>query len=146
MNVENQEQAPKKQFWQSSNFWNQIVTLIAAGYFAVGVEFPTEAGQQVIGAVFSLLAGGNIVYHVLRDQEKRGKFSDIFKSTNFWTNLLTVLVSIVPVIPVEALQEVINAILTGNWQALILAGFNLLNIIYKLVTAKKPDQAVAAAT
>lgn len=127
---------PKK-WYQSSNFWNQVVLLIASATLALNVNFPIEAGKEMVGALFSLFAGGNIVYHVLKDSEVRGKFTDIFKSSNFWANALTVAVSIFPMLPLADLQQMADAILSGRLEVILVAAFNLLNVLYKLFFKKK---------
>lgn len=134
---------PKK-WYQSSNFWNQVVLLIASATLALNVNFPIEAGKEIVGALFSLFAGGNIVYHVLRDADVRGKFTDIFKSSNFWTNALTVVVSIFPVLPMADLQQMADAILSGRLELILVAAFNLLNVLYRLFFKKKTPPVLAS--
>ena len=128
---------PKK-WYQSSNFWNQVVLLVASALLALNFEFPVEAGKEIVGALFSLFAGGNIVYHVFRDQDVRGKFTDIFKSSNFWANALTVVVSIFPMLPISDMQQMVDAILAGRLELILVAAFNLLNVLYKLFFKKTP--------
>lgn len=130
---------PKKKWYQSENFWNQIILLIASATLAININFPIEAGKQIVGGLFSLFAGGNIVYHVFRDAETRGKFTDIFKSSNFWTNALTVVVSLFPVLPLDDLQQMVDAVLSGRLELILVAGFNLVNVLYKLFIRKKNE-------
>lgn len=137
----------EKKWWQSSNFWNQIVTLAAAIFVALGgVEFPTENVQMIVSAAFSLFAAGNIAYHYFKDLKIRGSFKDVLRSSNFWTNAATIIISFAPWFPIEALQELITAILDGQLQAILVAGFNAINIIVKLVRTKNEQDAALSAT
>lgn len=136
-----------KKWWQSSNFWNQIVTLAAAIFVALGgVEFPTEDAQQIVSGAFAIFAGGNILYHYFKDMEIRGGIKDVLRSSNFWTNAATIVISFAPWFPIDALQELITAILDSNLQAILVAGFNAVNIILKLVKSRGEEKPALATT
>lgn len=136
-----------KKWWQSSNFWNQIVTLAAAIFVALGgVEFPTEDAQQIVSGAFAIFAGGNILYHYFKDLKIRGGIKDVLRSSNFWTNAATIVISFAPWFPIDALQELIIAILDGQLQAIMVAGFNMINIVLKLVRSKNEQDATLATT
>ncbi len=135
--IQAQETAATK-WWQSSNFWNQIITLVAAGFLALGVDFPSDAAQQIVGGAFAVFAGTNVIFHVAKDWDVRGKFTDIFKSSNFRTNALTILAGFIPLLPITELETLFGAIIGGKLELILIAAFNLANILYKRFWKKDP--------
>jgi hypothetical protein len=134
---------PKK-WWQSTNFWNNLVLLIGAGVVALGgAAFPENEATGMVGGVFALLAGGNILRTYFKNLNLQGKFGDLIKSPNFIASMLTLLVGIIPALPVEAIQDLTEAIQGGNLQAILIAAFNLVNILYHIII--KPRLAKPAA-
>jgi len=129
----------EKKFWQSSNFWNNLVLALGAAFVALGgVGFPESAALQIVGGIFALFAAGNIMRNYFKSLKLTGKLGDLIKSPNFIASALTFLVGVFPWLPVEALQDLANGVIAGNLQAILISVFNIINIIYHLFLKPKP--------
>lgn len=127
-----------KKFWQSSNFWTNLALAVGAAFVALGgTGFPDDAATKLVAGVFAVFAAGSILRNYFKNVQLSGKLGDLFKSSNFIAALLTMLAGALPWLPVEALQELFDAILAGNLQAILIASFNIVNIIYHLFLKPK---------
>ena len=116
----------QKKFWQSTNFWTAVVLLVGS----VWVGFPEGAAGQAVGAVFALVASGAIIRNFVKSAGKPNLLQALM-SSNFWAQLGTVVVSVLPLIPAQAitdLETIVQSILGGNWQGAIVAAFSLIKI------------------
>ena len=118
-------------WWKSEGFYTSLLVL-AASFF---VGFPSGEVGAVVSALFALIGAGWAL---------RGKFKDInpvswkewFAKPNTWAALVTVVVAIVPSIPVDAVNsvgQILRDLLGQNWQGAITGFFMLLNIILNRV-------------
>lgn len=128
----------QKKFWQSSNFWTNIALAVGAAIVALGgAQFPDDAATKLVGGIFGVFAAGNILRNYFKTVQLSGKIGDLFKSANFIAALLTFLVGVFPWLPVEALQDLFDAILAGNLQSILISAFNIINVIYHLFLKPK---------
>jgi hypothetical protein len=130
--IENQE----KKFWQSSNFWIILMTGVIGGFF---VGFPREAVSDGIAAIFVLIYSGAI----MRDAFSTMKFDwkKAIGDKNWWNYLSGIVVSILPLIPVEVFQQLADIAqhaIGGNWQGVLVGVFGLLTILYHIFIKKEP--------
>ena len=126
----------EKKWYQSSNFWTNVVMI--AGVLMVG--FPVEAGIGSVAAIFAIFAGGKAIREYLKTGPKVN-WLDALKNSNFWNYIATILVAIVPGIPTEVIdasQDVAENLISGNWQAGLIAAFSLFNILFNIFK-KKPE-------
>lgn len=117
-------------WWKSEGFWASVIVLVS-GFF---VGFPIGDVQGAFGALVALIGA---VWAL------RGKFKDVtpvtwkewFAKPNTWAALVTVLVAIVPSIPVpllDSIGQILRDIIGQNWQGVTMGVFALLNIILNL--------------
>lgn len=120
----------EKKFWQSTNFWVNVAMLVLGGF----IGFSQAMAEDIIGAVFGVFAAFTSIRNFLKDASF--DFKKWVTDSNFWNYLAAVAIAIFPMIPgslFAALEDVLINAINGNWQAAIIAGITLVNIIYKLV-------------
>lgn len=131
MNVQTaQQEGTGKKFWQSSNFWTDIIMILAI----VFVGFPQEAGIGGVAAIFGILAAGKAVREYLATGPKPA-WKEALKNSNFWNYLATAAVAIVPGLPPEifnSTEEITKNLIDENWQGAIVAAFSLITILYNV--------------
>jgi len=133
----------EKKFWESSNFWTTLALAVGAAIVALGgAQFPDDATTKIVAGIFGVFAAGNVLRNYIKNLKLTGKFGDLFKSPNFIASLLTFLVGVFPWLPVEPLQDLFEAIVSGNLQAILIAAFNIVNIIYHLFLKPKLQASV----
>lgn len=126
-----------KKWWQSSNFWTDIIMIIAA----VFVGFPTEDGTAGVTAIFALIGAGKAIREFLKSGVKPSILKPL-QDSNFWNYVATVAVAIIPSIPIEifdSLQIIASNLIGGNWQGAIVAAFSLVTILYNLLKKSSPQ-------
>jgi ABC-type xylose transport system permease subunit len=125
-------------FWQGTNFWAALF-LFVFGIFAVTVEY--EVGQ-IVGYVFGLFGAIMAVREKLKGAQVDWK--RWAGSKNTWNYLATVIVAIVPGIPLELFEHLATlaqSLLGGNWQGALVALFSIGTILFYLLN--KPKQVAA---
>ena len=133
-----------KKFWQSSNFWTNIVLLIGALF----VGFPEDAGQEIVLQLFALISGGQMLRNFFK---KEGTFDwKQVTTVNFWNYLAAIILSITQLnLPPEffdGLREVVEGIINKDWQVVVRAVFSIATMLYYIFVQKKtPSDAVKQA-
>ena len=124
-------------FWQGTNFWTALA-LFVGGLF---VGFPDGEAQTTVGYLFATLGG------IMAIREKLKNTSIDWRAwignKNTWAYLGTVVVSVLPAIPLELfdnLSDRSTAALGGNWQGIWVAFFSIGKIIFHLVKPKAPAE------
>lgn len=122
-------ETPEKKFWQSTNFWISATMIVLGAVMG----FSESIAEQLVSATFGVIAAILSVRNLLKD----GRFDwrRWINDSNFWAHLTVVLLSIFPAIPeglISAIENLIRAIFTGNFQAIIIAAVPLFNVLYKL--------------
>ena len=141
----------------SKNFFVSLITLILLPFTLNGLELPADA-SQVSGVVYDALISGNIgtiiavvlpnLVNPLMKWIQNGISGwswGFIKSTNFWTQALTVLIIVLTgigfVFPDGAAGNLIDAVFSGEFGAIASAFvINVVNVVYhfiKTANAKK---------
>lgn len=128
----------------TENFWNSVVMTIGSAIVALGAEFPTDQAKVFVSMVFGLIIAGNFFINYFKDLEVRGKFTDIFKSTNFRLQLLSTAAIVLPYwLPSDAISginELVGAILEGKIEFIAVAAFGVIRTFYNLFKNRpKPE-------
>lgn len=127
-------------FFKKENFWNAVVLTVAAIYAAGGATFPTAEAQNFVSLVFAMIIGGNFLFNYFKDTDIRVKAIDVLKSTNVQLNILAVLAILLPNIfnaqLNAALLELFVSLSAGRLEAILVAGFGFVRVVYNMV--KKP--------
>ena len=118
---------------KSSNFWTHLVVFVGATVlvFYPGMDHTVmdELGALVLG----LFSVGNILFKFFSGQPERAKWTDILGSKHFWMNLATFLTGLFSFLPLESLEGLIDASLTGNFQLILIQVFNVAGIVFKTI-------------
>jgi Na+-driven multidrug efflux pump len=120
--------------WLSANFALNVVLLVG-GLFAI-------SEQQSVAAV---AAAATIVAFVgvVREAIKAGpQWRQWLTSSNTWAYIASIVTVFLPTLPVELFEQLgtfIAALLGQNYQGAVLAAFALINLLYRYITAPKPQ-------
>jgi len=123
-----------KKWWQSSNFWTNIV-LFLSGLF---VGFPQGEAATAVASVFALIASGKLLYNYFKSGVKFD-FKSWAGNLNNRGYLATLIVSIFPAFNSELLSPVwdaMRALLDQNWQGLLVAVITFVNMIWNISRPK----------
>lgn len=133
----------KKYFWQSTNFWIALTSLLGA----LVVGFDSELGQKFVMEVFAVFASGGMLRNFFKENGLKFDWTQVGTS-NFWAQLgiivTTVSGAVLPDELFNTLQEAAQAVFTQNWQALLVAMFSLATIIWNLVKDKGSKEKIKA--
>ena len=135
---------------QSSNFWTNLTSLILSFLIYLGIEVsPTLPGEIVdavqtvdITAMIMIVVNlVNKIIHIWEPEKIKEEFWAFLKSTNFYTNLITLLIGIVifygAAVPDNAVSELVDSILGGDLGLILSAvAINIINPIYHLLFKK----------
>lgn len=130
-----QGSAPKK-FWESSNFWTAVF-LFMGGLF---VGFPEGEARIAVTSLFSLVAAVKAIREYFTELKPKADIGQAVNRSNWWNYLGTIVVAIVPALPVEAidhLQHIATNIVGKNWQGALVSLFSLVTILYNLYWKNK---------
>ena len=122
-------------FWQGTNFW--IALILAFGGVFVG--FPEGEAKYAIEAIFATIAALFAVREKVKDLTIDWKAW--ITSKNTWNYLAAALTAVFPLIPLDLfakLNELITAIIGGNWQGIVTAIFSIATMLYYIF--RKPTQ------
>ena len=122
--------------FKSSNFINHLLTFLVAT-IALVIPGTEDAVKEVVAGLIGTYSGGNILYHVIRDAGTRLSIKQVFKSKNFWLNLLTFVAGILPIIPIDSLKGIVDAIFTGDLNMILIQVFGAIGVIFKLFKSKQ---------
>ena len=127
MNNTIQVSVPIKKFWQSSNFYFNLILLTVG----LVIGFQEELISNVVGVVFELIAVGGL----MRDALKAGKLDlSRIKNPNWWAYLAAMISTIFTFeIPAEfftTIQSLLEAIAGKNFNGIITAVITLISIGY----------------
>lgn len=131
----------KKSWKTSSNFWTQVAMIFTAAVMMVGglfTGFTEELGQEVVAAVLGIFAAFKAVREWLKTKPDLDLEGAVNRS-NFWDYVATVVIGLVPAIPgelIDSLEQLMQAIFGGSFQAILIAAFSLLTIIYNTFIRK----------
>lgn len=134
--VSTSQEGTEKKWWQSSNFWTDIIMILAV----IFVGFPEQAGISGVAAVFGILAAFKAIRQYFNTGPKPD-FKKAIKDSNFWNYIATAAVAIIPGIPVELFdhaESIAVNIIDGNWQGVLVALFSIGTILFNLF--KKSSQ------
>lgn len=125
---------------RSENLWSAIVLILTA----VFIGFPTEAGLGAENLIVGLLASAKAFVTWIKSGIKTKPA--ILQDSNFWNYLAAAAVAIIPGLPAELFDQaevVVQNLISGNWQAALIAGISLLTIIIKVFRKDKEEPALA---
>lgn len=131
-----QEGVSPKKWFESSNFWTALV-LAVGGFF---VDFPEEQGHNAVMAIFALLASVKAIREYFTELKPKSDVEEAVNKSNWWNYIATIAVSIVPSLPVEAidqLQNVATNAVGGNWQGALIGLISLGTILYNVFWRNK---------
>lgn len=119
-----------KKPWEGTNFYVNIISLLLGGY----IGFNQAMAEDLVGAVFGVIAAG----FSIRNLVKTGKYDwkKWFSDSNFYAYLSAIITAIWPMLPGElfsSFEELMQNLLSGNWQAAVIAGVYFINVLWKLV-------------
>lgn len=121
---------------KDQNFWLNLVLLV--GGFWVG--FNGEEATALVGHVFAVIGGVGALANFFKNAEL--DWRRWLSNANFWNYLAVLLVMLVPEIPsevIDSVEQIVQALLSKNYQALIGALFTLATFLYKIFTTKKEE-------
>lgn len=141
----------------SSNWWTNFTSLILSFLVYIGVSDVPDAGDIIdsIGAqdwaaiIIVVINLVNKVIHIFDPTKIKEYFWEFLKSSNFYTNLLTMLIGIIvslgAIIPDNAVSELVDSILGGDLGLILAAiAINIINPIYHLLFKKDTPEPVPA--
>lgn len=137
-----------KSRWESTNFLTNAVTLVFIILGYQGIQMTIDPGQAVtevlaanweyIGSILFPALSGLAFKVIQKIKEKSWDWKTVVKSTNFWTQAITVLAGAMAFIgillPATAPQALTDAIFSGSIWTLILAiAANVLTPIWQFI-------------
>ncbi len=125
-----QKIAADKKWWQSSNFWTNVVLLLS-GLF---VGFPQGEATNAIAAIFALVVSGKMIYNWVKAGVKID-FAGWISNSNNKTYLAALITAIFPLFPgtvFDPLWQALQALFSQNWQGFLVAILTLVNIIWNV--------------
>lgn len=114
------------------NFLTALVLLLL-GLFKSGANVPPETASGLVTSAIALIGGGVAIYNVFK---VGGYGTDILgwiQNPNTWTHITAVLGYLVPSLSPEAsgaVQNLVNALIGGNWAQVVPAVFALASILF----------------
>lgn len=142
-----------KSRFESTNFLTNVVTLIFIVIGVQGIEWTIDPGvaiTEVLAANWEYI--GNILLPALSGltfkiiqklQAKTWDWKAVLKSTNFWTQAITILAGLLAgigfILPADTATEITNAIFSGSIGALVLAILaNVITPLWQILFKPKP--------
>lgn len=119
--------------WRSNDFWLTLILLLGSLF-----GLSQDQGTQIAGTIVGVVG----VLGVLRDFFKDAKFVGLrawLSDTNTWAYIGATVSLFLPQAGalVPALQELSNALLSGNFSKIIVAGLSLITLVYNLFFRKR---------
>lgn len=138
----------KKSRFESTNFLTNVVTLVMIFLGYQGIQLSIDPGQAVtevlaanweyIGTILFPALSGLAFKVIQKIKEKSWNWSAVVKSTNFWTQLVTVVAGAVAfagiMLPDTAPQAITDAIFSGSvWTIILAIAANILNPLWQFL-------------
>lgn len=119
--------------WQSKDFWFTLLMLIGSAF-----GLTADGGAQIAGVIVGIIG----VVGIVRDFLKGAKFVGFrawLADTNTWAYIAATVTLIVPQAAplVPGLQELADALLSGNFSKIVVAGLSLLTLAYNIFFRKR---------
>lgn len=122
-----------KNGWLSTNFALTLILFIG-GLF---VGFSQQDAANGVGAIAALIASVGAIREKIKGVDVKAWISN----SNTWAYLGTLVVSIVPILPLELFQhlgDVARHVIGGNWQGILVSLFSIGTILYQIFKPKTP--------